>query len=144
MSKQKPNFVRHTAHKYSKLGLRRKKKQVWRKPTGRDNKMRDKRRGQPASVSIGYSGDKKSRAMINGKTPVIINNVYDLKKIQKTNIAVLGKVGMSKKIDIVGKAKEMKITIYKINTEKFLKMNTKKTGKKKTESNKEKDKEEKK
>jgi ribosomal protein L32E len=26
-----PKFLRHTAHKYSKLGLRRKKKKIWRR-----------------------------------------------------------------------------------------------------------------
>ena len=37
-------FLRRTWSRYSKLGKRRKKKQVWRKPTGRDNKMREKRK----------------------------------------------------------------------------------------------------
>jgi len=35
-------FLRRTWSRYSKLGRKRKKKQKWRKPTGRDNKMREK------------------------------------------------------------------------------------------------------
>lgn len=138
-----PKFLRHTSHKYSKLGLRRRKKQVWRRPTGRDNKMREQRRGKPAIVAIGYSTNKKTKGLINNKNPVVINNVNDLKKIQKNNIAILGKMGKKKKMEIAKKAKEMKIEFYKFNTEKYLKMNEKKTDdkNKKTEL-KEKDKKE--
>ena len=51
-------FLRKDSHKYSKLGKRRKNKQTWRKPKGRDNKMREKIRGHPANVSIGYKKQK--------------------------------------------------------------------------------------
>jgi large subunit ribosomal protein L32e len=134
-----PKFLRHTAHKYSKLGLRRKKKKIWRRPTGRDNKMREQRRGHPPIVSIGYSSDKKVRGTINGKTPVIIRNVSDIQKIQKNQIAMLGKIGKKNKIEIAKKAKELKIEIHKFNPEKFLKLNEKKVEikDKKTESKKE-------
>ena len=54
-----PKVLRHTSHKDPKLWLRRKKKQVWRRPTGRDNKMREQRKGKPAIVAIGYSTNKK-------------------------------------------------------------------------------------
>ena len=69
-------FLRRTSNRYSKLGRKRKKKQVWRKPKGRDNKMREKRRGYPAVVSIGYKKGKH-------KTQIIINNVKDLEKKMK-------------------------------------------------------------
>lgn len=131
-----PKFLRHTAHKYSKLGLRRKKKKIWRRPTGRDNKMREKRRGHPAVVSIGYSTAKKTRGNIMEKTPVIVRNVSDISKIQKNQIAMLGKVGMKKKLEIAKKAKELKIEIYKVNIDKFIKLNerqNKKTVQKTTE-----------
>jgi ribosomal protein L32E len=42
MAKRK--FLRRIWSRYSKLGKKRKKKQVWRKPRGRDNKMREKRK----------------------------------------------------------------------------------------------------
>ena len=124
-----PKFVRHTSHKYSKLGLRRKKKQVWRRPTGRDNKMREKRKGKPAIVAIGYSTNKKEKGKINNKTPVVVNNVRQLENIQKNQIVVLGRIGKKNKIEIAEKANELKIEIYKFNPQKYLKMNKKKDKK---------------
>ncbi len=122
-----PKFLRHTSHKYSKLGLRRKKKQIWRRPTGRDNKMREQRRGKPALVAIGYSTDKKQRGKINNKTPIIVNNLSQIQNVKKENIILLGKMGKKKKLEIVKKAKEMKIEVYKLNVDKFIKMNERKT-----------------
>ncbi len=121
-----PKFLRHTSHKYSKLGLRRKKKQIWRRPTGRDNKMREQRRGKPALVAIGYSTDKKQRGKINNKTPITINHISQLQNVKKENIILLGKIGKKKKLEIAKKAKEMKLEIYKLNIDKFIKMNEKK------------------
>lgn len=131
-----PKFLRHTSHKYSKLGRRRKKKQIWRRPTGRDNKMREQRRGKSAIVSIGYCKDKKIRGTIDGKTPVIVRNVSQIEKIQKSQIAILGNVGKKKKIEMAKKAKELKIDIYKFNPEKFLRLNEKKVETKKVEDKK--------
>ncbi len=131
-----PKFLRHISHKYSKLGLRRKKKQIWRRPTGRDNKMREQRRGKPALVAIGYSTKKDERGRMNGKTPVIVRSVQDLNKMQKNQIVVLGNIGKKKKIEIVKKAKEQKIEIYKLNIEKFLKSNEKKVEVKSKENKK--------
>jgi len=131
-----PKFLRHTAHKYSKLGLRRKKKKIWRRPTGRDNKMREQRRGHPAIVSIGYSTNKKTRGNIMEKTPVIVKNVKQIEKIGKNQIAIIGNVGKKKRIEIAKKAKELKIEVYNLNPEKFLKLNDKKTEVKKVEDKK--------
>ena len=124
------NFFRRTGERYSKLGKGRKKKQTWRKPTGRHNKMRLKRKGYPAVVSVGYQTDKKTTETINGKYPLIVYNVKDLEKIKKNNIAIIGNVGMKKKIEIVKKAKEEKILIRNINIKKFLKEIEKKEAKK--------------
>lgn len=131
-----PKFLRHTSHKYSKLGRRRKNKQIWRRPTGRDNKMREQRRGHPPIVSIGYSTDKRERGKITKKTPIIVRNVSQIEKIQKNQIAILGNVGKKKKIEIAKKAKELNIEIYKLNIEKFLKLNDKKAETKKAEDKK--------
>lgn len=131
-----PKFLRHTAHKYSKLGVRRKKKQIWRKPTGRDNKMREKRKGKPATVSIGYSTNKKMKGKIMEKVPITVKNISQIEKIGKNQIVILGKVGKKKKIEIVKKAKELKIKIYSLNTEKFLKSNEKENKTKDKENKK--------
>jgi len=107
-------FLRRTSNRYSKLGRKRKKKQIWRKPTGRDNKMREKRRGYPAVVSIGC---KKENS--NVKKLVIVRNIEDLKKIEKGKTILLGNVGIKKKLEILKKAKEMNILIFKTNIDKL-------------------------
>ncbi len=114
-------FLRRSWTKYSKLGRRRKNKQTWRKPTGRDNKMREKRRGYPLTVSIGYGTDKKERGLLKEKSPVRIENVKDLEKMGKNNIGILSNVGKKKRIEIARKAEEKKIEFSNFNASKFLK-----------------------
>ncbi|MFA4953429.1 MAG: eL32 family ribosomal protein [Candidatus Pacearchaeota archaeon] len=109
MAKRK--FLRRTSSLHLKLGRKRKKKQVWRKPTGRHNKMRERRKGYPVIVSIGYRTEKKSRGEINNKKPVRIMNIKDLEKLGKENIAIIGKIGMRKKTEIIKIAKERNIEI---------------------------------
>jgi len=113
-------FLRRAFGRHSKLGKRRKKKQVWRKPKGRDNKMREKRRGYPPIVKIGYRTKKDFRSKINGSVPVIIRNVKDLENMKKGNIIIIGKVGMKKKIDLVKKAKEKNLEIHRMNSDNFI------------------------
>jgi len=129
-------FIRRTWNRYSKIGKRRKKKQVWRNPTGRDNKMREKRRGYPSVVSIGYRKDKELRGKINGKILVKVSNIKDLEKLKKNEIAILERMGKKKKIEIAKKAKEKGLEIYNLNIKKLLKKESlKKTPKiKKNES----------
>ncbi len=122
-------FLRRTWNRYVKLGRKRKKKQVWRRPKGRDNKMREKRKGYPAVVSIGYRTEKTERGKIEGKTPVMVYTLKELLSIGKNEIAVIGKVGKKKKLEIAKKAKELKIPVSNLNVEKFLKLNVKGTKK---------------
>jgi large subunit ribosomal protein L32e len=119
-------FVRRIWYKYSKLGKRRKKKQVWRRPTGRDNPMREKRKGYPASVNIGYKSSKKDLGKIKGKNPVIVKILKDLEKVKKNDIVFIGSVGKKKKIDLVKKAKEKGLEVSNVNVKKFLKKNKEK------------------
>ena len=109
-------FLRRNTTKYSKLGRKRKKKQKWRNPGGRDNKMREKRRGYPSKVEIGYKKSKEETKAL----PMTVNNVNDLKKA-KGKTVIIGKVGKKKKTEIAEKAKEMKISVQNLNVEKFLK-----------------------
>jgi len=123
-------FLRRDSSRHSKLGHLRKKLQKWRRPTGRDNKMREKRRGYPKVVSIGYSKDKSLRGTIDGKKPVVVKNIKEL-EMAKDKLVVIGNVGKKKKIEIVKKAKEKGIKIYNVNEKKFLKKIEKKKEEKK-------------
>ncbi len=127
-------FLRRISNRYSKLGKKRKKKQVWRRPTGRDNKMRERRRGYPARVSIGYKQVKKEKG-------IVIQNPKELEKIDKKSIIIMGNVGKKKKIEIAKKAKELKIQLSNLNIDLFLKKNKLKKKEKKEESKEKKPKE---
>lgn len=147
--KRKPKFLRKDVHKMSKLGKGRKNKQKWKKPTGRDNKMREKRKGHRKVVSIGYKADKIGRGMLEQKVPVQITNVLQLKALRENEVPILAKVGMKKKIEIAKEAQKSNIKIHNLNVKKFLKeveLKSKKTEKKvekKTEDKKDSKKEEK-
>ena len=105
-------FLRRVWHRYSKLGKKRKKKQKWNKPKGRHNKMREKRKGYPAIVSVGYKKNRVERMKIADKIPVMIYNLKDLGKVGKNEMVVIVKIGRRKKTEIVKKAEEMKAHIY--------------------------------
>lgn len=106
-------FLRRSWDRYSKLGKKRKKKQKWRNPKGRDNKMREKRKGYPKTVNAGYKTPAKKKL-------VLINNIPEFEKV-KVKKVMIGKMGKRKKIEIAKKAKERKISIQNLNVEKFLK-----------------------
>jgi len=132
--KMAKKFLRRTWSRYSKLGKGKKKKQIWRRPRGRDNKMREKRRGYPAVVSIGYKKDKKTRESIKGKQPVVVRNIQELKNIKKNQMPIIGNIGNKKKIELAKIAKEKKIQIHNLNIKKFLKQVEKKKPEEKIES----------
>lgn len=119
-------FLRRDSKRFLKFGKGKGKKAKWRKPTGRDNKMREKKKGYPAVVSLGYSKDKKVRGKIKEKTPVEIFNIPGLEKLGKDQIGVVGNVGKKKKIEIAKYAKDKKIVLKNLNAEAFLKKEEKK------------------
>lgn len=108
-------FLRRIWSRHSKLGRKRKNKRNWRKPRGRDNKMREKRRGYPAVVSIGY------RKPVNNEKLITIKNVKDLSLINKNKVGKIARVGKKKKIEIAKKADSMGVEISNLNIKKFLK-----------------------
>ena len=130
-------FLRRTWNRYNKLGKGRKKKQVWRSPKGRDNKMRKKRKGYPIVVSVGYKQKKSERKLVR-----VVRNTEDLEKIKKNEMVIIGNIGKRKKIEIAKKATKMKIPIQNINIKKFLKKfeKQKEIEQKKTEKKEEKSK----
>lgn len=75
--------------------------------------MREKRKGYPAIVSIGYRTDKKLRGKIKNKIPMRVMNTKDLEKLKKENIALIGRVGRRKREEIIKVAKEKNIEILK-------------------------------
>lgn len=118
-------FLRRNWTKASRLGKGRKNKQVWRSAKGRHSKTRNKRKGYPAIVEIGFRTEKKGRDLLDKKEQVRVSNVSDLSKVQKNQIAVIANVGYKKKIAIAEEAKKKGIEVYNVNCSKLLKKNEK-------------------
>jgi len=108
-------FLRRTWSRYSKLGKGRKKKQKWRRPTGRDNKMRENKKGHPKVVSVGF---RKSNKLKEENKLITVKNLGELEKVKKGSKIILGHVGKKKKTELMKKAKEMNISIKNIGKKK--------------------------
>ena len=120
MTKNKPKFLRTDSHKYSRLGIRRKKKQVYRKSKGRDNKIRLKMKGHLRNVNIGFRTKKSTRGLIKGLNPVQIFNLEDLKKIKTQEIGIIAKIGDKKKKEIADYALKNNIKLKNLDPKEFL------------------------
>ncbi|HEY7228116.1 MAG TPA: 50S ribosomal protein L32e [Nitrososphaeraceae archaeon] len=115
---KRPDFVRQESWRYKKLATN------WRKPKGKDNKMRKQVSGVPQLVKVGYKGPKKARGLHpSGYNDILVFNTKDLIKIDpKIDAARIAHgVGTKKRIDIVTEALKLKIKILnpgKIEVEK--------------------------
>lgn len=113
-------FLRQDYLRHSRLGLNRKKKQKWRRPAGRDSKMRLHFKGRPVSPSKGYQRQKSVRGTIKGLLPQVVNNFKELSAIDsKTMIAVLAStLGAKKRKDMIEKAKSLNIKLMNVREAK--------------------------
>ena len=114
MSKE---FKRQDHMRYLKLG-KRKSNVPWRKPKGRDSKMRLKRQGYPSSPSVGNKSSKKESGRIGGLIPVLVHNLNELSSLDKKSVAILAKVGARKKLELIKKAEEMSIKLLNVGGKK--------------------------
>ncbi len=115
MKKKKPEFIRQDWQKTIRL------KRHWRHPEGMHSKMRLKLRSLRRSPSIGFSSPKAVRNLTrDGYKVSIVSNVAQVAAI-KDPITIASTVGMRKKIEIVKKAKEMKLEVLNVkDLDKFL------------------------
>ena len=97
-------FLRTGTRRYKRLG--RKKLQRWRKPRGRDNKIREKRKGRARKVEIGYRTKKAERNKINGKIIMIVRNIKDADSVGKGDLIIIAKVGKKKRGELEKKIQE--------------------------------------
>ena len=105
-----PDFIRPESWRYKRLET------TWRKPKGIDNHQRkQKSRGRPGLVKIGYGGPKESRGLHpSGYTDNLVYNVSDLKNFDpKIDGIRLGhSVGTRKRKQIIIQAIENKFKIF--------------------------------
>ena len=120
LKNKKPRFVRKDWRELSKLGKGRKKKQMWRKPKGRHNKLRAKKRSVGKMPGVGYRSPKSVRGTFQGLIPVLITNENQLNNINPSSISVMASVGLKKKIQIATKAKQLGVKFANLDIDKFL------------------------
>jgi large subunit ribosomal protein L32e len=139
-SKMPKKFIRRNWTKASRLGKKRKTKQVWRAAKGRHNKVREKRKGYPIKVMVGFRKKEEERNLIDKQKPILVKNLKELEAVGKGEIAIIGKIGNKKRIELAKKAKEKGIHVLNVNINKMLKKvekkQMKKTNEKKTEKKK--------
>ncbi len=120
-------FLRRDTNRYSKLGKNRKKLQKWRRPTGRDNKMRLRMFGYPTRPTVGHKTELSKAGLINGKQPVLVHNEQDLKAVDvKTQNIIIASVGAKKKLELIKAAETMKAEILNIQKPKSTAQESKK------------------
>ncbi len=110
VAKSRPDFIRPESWRYKRLDT------TWRKPKGVDHHQRkQKSRGRPGIVKVGYGGPKNSRGLHpSGYTENLVHNVSELEKLDpKTDGVRIGhSVGIKKRKEIVVKAIEKKLKIF--------------------------------
>ena len=110
VAKGRPDFKRPESWRLKRLET------TWRKPKGIDNHQRkQKSRGRPGLVKVGYGGPKISRGLHpSGYTDNLVYNINDLEKLNpKTDGVRLGhSVGTKKRKEIVIKSIEKKFKIF--------------------------------
>jgi large subunit ribosomal protein L32e len=108
VSSRRPRFIRQESWRYDRLV------ENWRKPKGKDNKMRKQKSGVPAIVKIGYRGPKVARGLHpSGYNDNIVFNVNDLAGLdpKKDAIRMAHTVGTRKRKEIITKAAELGIKV---------------------------------
>jgi large subunit ribosomal protein L32e len=108
VSEHRPKFVRQESWRYDRLA------ENWRKPKGKDNKMRRQVSGVPPLVKVGYRGPKISRGLHpSGYLDKLVYNIHDLEKLNPKNEAgrVSRTVGKLKRKEIISRSLELDIKI---------------------------------
>lgn len=105
---KKPEFVKSESWRYGRV------KAKWRRPRGIDNKMRQKVKGWPPSVSTGYRGPKEARGLHpSGYKEVLVYSPEEIAKVDPTSEAVriAHTVGKKKRVQILAEAKKRNVII---------------------------------
>ena len=108
MSRKRPHFRQFEEWRYVRIN------DHWRRPKGIDNKMRQKRKGWPKTVNVGYGSPKAVRHLHpSGFEEVAVYNVGDLTIVDPETqvVRIGGTVGSKKRKDILREARELGIKI---------------------------------
>ena len=115
MKKRLPKFRRQEWARYARLG------EKWRKPRGRDSKMRLRMSGRPSIVAVGYRQPKGVRGVHpSGLIEVLVNHPRDLESIdaRRQAVRIASGVGGRKRERILTRARELHLKVLNPGVEK--------------------------
>jgi large subunit ribosomal protein L32e len=98
-------FLRYLWWKFDKF----KNDPKWRKPKGKDNKMRLRIKGYPPIVEVGYRTNNEIRGRHpSGLYPVVVSSPKDIEKLDPSKhiVYIASEVGLKKRIELVNILKE--------------------------------------
>jgi len=104
LKSSKPEFLRWLWWKFPKFENDLK----WKRPRGKDNKMRLKLKGYPPMASVGYGTPSELKDLHpSGLVPVVVSNVREIDALdpQKHAIYISSTVGLKKRIELINYAK---------------------------------------
>ena len=109
---KKPNFLRQDAHRTKSL------EKKWIKPKGMHSKMRMKLRSRRVWPSSGYCSPNEVKGLTRkGFQPILVRNLKNLEGFDsKTQIVVVGHVGLKNKIQILKKCIENKYNVDNVKS----------------------------
>lgn len=108
MKKVKPNFVVKAAWFSDRVKFR------WRNPRGLHSAIRQKYRGKPVLVEIGYGSPREVRGLhSSGLKKVIVHNLKELEGVDPLHqgAVISSTVGMKKRLQLLQLAQQKKIRI---------------------------------
>lgn len=118
LKKKKPAFVNKDSHKIVRVPSH------WRQPRGRHSAVRQKHRGRPKLVSIGYGTPREIKHLHpSGLERVLVRNKKELGEVDpKTQGIILSQsLGNKKRIEVIEGAREKKLQIFNLKEpEKYL------------------------
>ena len=108
LKRRRPEFVRQESWRYVRL------KPNWRRPRGKDSKMRLQRSGWPPLVKVGYRTPRKYRDLHpSGYKEVLVYRVEDLAGLDPNihAVRIAGGVGRLKRIRIMEEAERLGLKV---------------------------------
>ena len=109
--RSKPKFLRTDWHKKIRLGKGVKKNQKWHGAKGRQNKLRLNRKGRMQRPKIGWGAEADVKGFVNGMEAVRVENIKEVEAVQNGQGVIIANVGKKKRMEMIAKAEEKKITI---------------------------------
>jgi len=114
---KRPKFTRSNAHK--RIRIRR---SSWRAPKGLQNKEKLGFHGKKAVAGLGYRGPRAVRGLSReGLAPVRVKTVAEIAQLDpKAQCALIARVGLRRRLDLLNSCKEKKITVMNMNVDRAL------------------------